>query len=118
MVLGAVPGVRRAYARASRGWKEPWEIRVDLRIMGDPVKRRRRKTGAGGADSETVEQSRPSTVLIAFRVPPALAERLDKLAAELSTPWHEMKRSELARAALERGLDALEQATAEQKPLG
>jgi hypothetical protein len=57
---------------------------------------------------------RPPTVLVAFRVPPALAERLDRLAADLSTPWHEMKRSEVARAAMERGLDALERELAEK----
>jgi hypothetical protein len=71
--------------------------------MGDPAKKARRKAGAG---------ARPPTVLVAFRVTPALAERLDKLAAELSTPWHEMKRSAVARAAMERGLDGLEQETA------
>jgi predicted transcriptional regulator len=59
--------------------------------------------------------SRPSTVLVAFRVPVALAERLDELAAELSTPWHEVKRSELARTAVERGLHALEQETAKRR---
>jgi hypothetical protein len=58
---------------------------------------------------------RPPTVLVAFRVPPALAERLDRIVAELSAPWHEMKRSEVARAAMERGLDALEQEIAEKK---
>jgi predicted transcriptional regulator len=57
-------------------------------------------------------------VLVAFRVPPALANRLDKLARELSTQWHEMKRSEVARAAVERGLDALEQEAAERRQLG
>jgi predicted transcriptional regulator len=77
--------------------------------MGDPVQRTRRKTRTDAAASP-----RPPMVLVAFRVPPALAERLDMLAAELSTPWHEEKRSELARAALERGLDALEQEAAEQ----
>ena len=86
--------------------------------MGDSVKRKRRKTATGAADGGSVEQNRPSTVLVAFRVPPALAEQLNKLIAELSTPWHEVTRSELARAAFERGLDALEKATAEQKPPG
>ncbi len=50
-----------------------------------------------------------------MRVPPALAERLERLAAELSTEWHEASRSEVARAALERGLDALERETAEAR---
>jgi len=77
-------------------------------VMGDSVKRARQKAGTG--------EPSPSTVLLAFRVPVAVAERLDRLAAELSTPWHEMKRSELARAAVERGLDALEQAAAENDP--
>jgi predicted transcriptional regulator len=57
-------------------------------------------------------------VLVAFRVPPALADRLDKLAREFSTQWHEMKRSEVARAAVERGLDALEQEAAERRQPG
>ena len=51
----------------------------------------------------------PPTMLVAFRVPKATADRLDALATALSTPWHEMKRSEVARAVLERGLEALEQ---------
>jgi hypothetical protein len=84
--------------------------------MGDPVKRTRRKTGAGATETGAGDPPRPSTVLVAFRVPPALAERLDKLAASLSTPWHEMKRSELARVAVERGLDALEKEAAPQAP--
>jgi hypothetical protein len=63
---------------------------------------------------ESPKPPRPPTVLVAFRVPPALVERLDRLAAELSAPWHEMKRSEVARAAMERGLDALERELAEK----
>jgi hypothetical protein len=82
--------------------------------MGDSVKRALGKTGAG-AEAGAVDPPRPSTVLVAFRVPKALADRLDKLAAELSTPWHEMKRSELARVVLERGLDGLEGETAERR---
>jgi hypothetical protein len=54
-------------------------------------------------------------VLLTFRVPPALAARLDALAASLSTPWHEMKRSELARVAMERGLAALEEEMARSR---
>jgi hypothetical protein len=73
--------------------------------------RRKKGTGAEGAEATGV---RPPTVLVAFRAPPALAERLDRLAAALSAPWHEMKRSELARVAVERGLDALEQEAAER----
>ena len=70
------------------------------------------------ADEATgAEASRP-TVLVAFRVPAALAERLEALAAKLSTPWHEMSRSAAARAALERGLDALEHDVAEQAKEG
>jgi hypothetical protein len=83
-------------------------------VMSDSVKKTRRRTAPGTAEAGSGEP-RPSTVLVAFRVPPALAERLDKLAAALSTPWHEMKRSELARVAMERGLDALDQETAEQR---
>jgi hypothetical protein len=85
--------------------------------MGDSAKRARRKAGAVGEEG-AVDPPRSSTVLVAFRVPKALAERLDRLAAELSTPWHEMKRSELSRAVVERGLDALEQETAERKRNG
>lgn len=59
---------------------------------------------------------RPPSVLVAFRVPPDLAERLDRLAAALSTPWHEMKRTELARAAMERGIEALEKEASDRKP--
>jgi predicted DNA-binding protein len=51
---------------------------------------------------------RAPAVHLAFRIPTALSERIDRLARELSTPWHEANRSELARAALERGLDELE----------
>jgi hypothetical protein len=58
---------------------------------------------------------RPPSVLVAVRVPAALAERLDRLAVELSEEWHEMKRSEVARVAMERGLDALEKETAERR---
>jgi hypothetical protein len=54
-------------------------------------------------------------VHLAFRVPLALADRLDKLAADLSTPWHEMRRTELARFAMERGLDTLEQEAADRR---
>ena len=52
--------------------------------------------------------SRAPTVHLALRIPTALSERLDKLAGELSTPWHDVNRSELSRAALERGLEELE----------
>jgi len=51
---------------------------------------------------------RAPAVHLAFRIPAALSERVDRLAEQLSTPWHEVNRSELARAALERGLDELE----------
>jgi predicted DNA-binding protein len=47
-------------------------------------------------------------VLVACRVPVDLAARLDALAKDLSTPWHTVKRGELARVAIERGLAALE----------
>ena len=84
--------------------------------MGDSVKRARRRARAeAGAEAGSGEPPRPPTVLVAFRVPAALAERLDRLAAELSAPWHEVKRSELARVAVERGLDALEEETAERR---
>jgi hypothetical protein len=75
----------------------------------------RKRQRRARAETGPTDPSRPSTVLIAFRVPVALADRLDKLATELSAPWHEMKRSELARTALERGLDMLEQETAKQR---
>jgi hypothetical protein len=52
-------------------------------------------------------KKRPATVLVAYRVPVELAERLDALARDLSTPWHAMKRSALARIAMERGLEAM-----------
>jgi hypothetical protein len=52
-------------------------------------------------------KKRPATVLVAYRVPVDLAERLDALARDLSTPWHAMKRSALARIAMERGLEAM-----------
>jgi hypothetical protein len=77
-------------------------------------RRARREEGAGAVDAGAA-RPRPPTVLVAFRVSPALAERLDRLAATLSTPWHEMKRSELARAAVERGLDALEEEAAKRE---
>jgi predicted transcriptional regulator len=76
-------------------------------------KRARRKKGTGAEGAEATG-SPPPMVLVAFRVPPALAERLDRLAAALSTPWHEMKRSEVARVAVERGLEALEQGAEER----
>jgi hypothetical protein len=82
--------------------------------MGEQRKKARRKAGTG-AEEGVVDPPRSPAVLIAFRVPPALADRLDRLAAELSTPWHEMKRSELARAVVERGLDALEREAAERR---
>ena len=78
--------------------------------MAEKRKPPKQETGAADAGAGP----RPPTVLVAFRVSPALAERLDRLAAELSTPWHEMKRTELARVALERGLDALEREAAER----
>jgi len=53
-----------------------------------------------------------ATVMVAFRAPRALAARLDGLAAELSTGWRKVKRSELARVALERGLAELEKEAA------
>ena len=77
--------------------------------MGDRVKHTQRKRGSGAVEGGSGGSPRPPTVLVAFRVPPELAARLDQLAAELSTPWHEMKRSEVARVVLERGLDALVQ---------
>lgn len=52
--------------------------------------------------------SRAPAVHLAFRIPTALSDRIDRLAEQLSAPWHEVNRSELARAALERGLDELE----------
>jgi hypothetical protein len=58
---------------------------------------------------------RPATVLIAYRVPVDVAKQLDELARTLSTPWHELKRSELARAAMERGLRALLEEAAARK---
>jgi len=79
--------------------------------MGEPVKKAPRKKGAGAA----LDPAHPSTVPIAFRVPTPLADRLDRLAVELSAPWHELKRSELARAALERGLEVLEKEAAERR---
>ncbi len=97
-----------------RRWKEPMRSRVDLLVMSESTKKPRGKAVAG-ADVGAIDPPRPATVLVAFRVPQALAERLDRLAAELSTPWHEMKRSEVARAAMERGLDALEQEAAERR---
>ncbi len=78
--------------------------------MPEPDNKGRRPPADEPADAGA---SRP-TVLVAFRVPAALAERLEALAAKLSTPWHEMSRSAAARAALERGLDAFEQDTAAQ----
>lgn len=45
---------------------------------------------------------------IGARASQSLIDRLDAMAAKLSTPWHKAKRSEVMRAALERGLDALE----------
>ena len=89
------------------------ELRVPL-VMGDSMKGVRRRTKAGGAEAGAAK-ARSSTVLVAFRVPSAVADRLDALAARLSTPWHEMKRSELARVAMEHGLEALEQETADQR---
>jgi hypothetical protein len=82
--------------------------------MGDGVKKARKRT-RGAAEPGSADPPRPPTVLVALRVPQALADRLDALTRELSTPWHEMKRSELARTALERGLDALEQAAADRR---
>jgi hypothetical protein len=75
--------------------------------MPEPDKKRRRKRGndAGGEP----------TVLVAFRVPAALADRLEALAARLSTPWHEMSRSAAARAALERGIEMLDEEAAKQE---
>ncbi len=47
-------------------------------------------------------------VIIAFRAEQVVANRLDALAETLSTRLHEANRSDIARAAIERGLDALE----------
>jgi predicted transcriptional regulator len=63
-------------------------------------------------DDAPPPSARTATVTIAFRAPEALAHRLDKLAADLSTGWRKVKRSELARAALERGLAELEREAA------
>jgi hypothetical protein len=82
--------------------------------MGDSAKRARRKAKVSGTEGGVTEP-RPPTTLLAFRVPPAMAERLDALAAALSTPWHQMKRSELARVAMERGLLALEEEAARSR---
>jgi hypothetical protein len=60
-------------------------------------------------------KTRRATVLVAYRVPVDVAEQLDELARALSTPWHELKRSELARAAMERGLRALLEEAAARK---
>lgn len=51
---------------------------------------------------------REPTVPIAVRAPEAIVERLDALAAAMSTPWHQATRSEAARAAIERGLGPIE----------
>jgi hypothetical protein len=52
--------------------------------------------------------ARARTVLLAARVPAALAERVDRLAEGLSTPWHRMTRSEATRYLIERALDDVE----------
>jgi hypothetical protein len=45
---------------------------------------------------------------IAARVPAPIVERLDALSSALSTEWHDASRSEVVRAALTKGIEALE----------
>ena len=52
--------------------------------------------------------SSPLTALVAFRTEPAIADRLDALAVKFSTKLHEANRSDVARVAVELGLERLE----------
>ena len=60
------------------------------------------------ADCADACAARARTVLLAARVPAALAERVDRLAEGLSTPWHRVTRSEATRVAIERALEDME----------
>ena len=57
--------------------------------------------------TRTAPSSEPPDT-IGVRAPQALVTRLDELAKLMSTPWHKASRSEAIRAALERGVEAME----------
>ena len=57
----------------------------------------------------------PFTVLVAFRAHQTLADRLDALALALSTQMHAATRSDIARTAVELGVERLEKDTRVQQ---
>jgi predicted DNA-binding protein len=74
--------------------------------MPDP---RPPRAGDDAPGAEGPPAARPPTVPLGVRVPVALADRLDRLAETLSTPWHKLTRSEVIRVVLERGIESAEE---------